>query len=90
MFAQHPGNQGKEGGVDRAKERKRRKENHTAAKSSWAFSILWVINMGKINIATIIIIAFFLLVCDQSLRVQNTPVISENIRNLPPNVKHDY
>lgn len=52
MFAQHPGNQGKEGGVDSEKERKKRKENHIAAKSAWlsssttSFSLLWVNNMG--------------------------------------------
>lgn len=38
MFAQHPGNQGKEGGVDSEKERRKRKENHIAAKSAWVSS----------------------------------------------------
>ncbi len=39
MFAQHPGNQGKEGGVDREKEKEseKRKENHIAAKSALVF-----------------------------------------------------
>lgn len=61
MFAQHPGNQGKEGGVDKEteKERKKRKENHIAAKSAsvsssnYSFSFLCVSNMRNINVIRI-------------------------------------
>lgn len=49
MFAQHPGNQGTEGGAEREKE-EQGEENHTAAKSSWVFlwpPRPWGIIMGK-------------------------------------------
>lgn len=54
MFAQHPGNQGKEGGVDREEERKKRKENHIAAKSASVSSTLSPFyDVGKINVIII-------------------------------------
>lgn len=62
MFAQHPGNQGKEGGVDKETEKerkKKRKENHIAAKSAsvsssnYSFSFLCVSNMSNINVMRI-------------------------------------
>lgn len=71
MFAQHPGNQGREGGVDketeRRKERKERKENHIAAKSAlvsssnYYFSFLRVNNMRNISVTRIVAVFFLML-----------------------------
>lgn len=68
MFAQHPGNQGKEGGVDGEEEKVKGREEEEerishCSKVSLGFlwyhsaPTLWVQDMGKIN-TTIIITVF--------------------------------